>query len=685
MSPDRRAIAQLVARARLRTRALRVLRSLAVAGTVIALGYALFGHAVSTAAAAGAAASLLALAAVAATAWPGIADHDLACAIERATPESRNLILTAVELGGTEFTSRGIDDRVFADARRVSARIDLARAFPATRTLGLVTLALALSAATVAIGPGLMAARETPVHPDAAALEEVSIEIIPPEYSGLPAVLLPDPQRVEALAGSLIRVRARATASGARLETISGSSAMHRDQGEYRADIVADADGFLAVVPVNARGTPGPRRLVGLSVTPDRAPQARVMAPGRDLRMAEDRPTLRLAVSAEDDLGLDTLRVRYTRVSGSGENFSFAEGDVPLAVTKGTNTAWTGSADWSLSSLGLEPGDLLIYRAVARDRRPGSVPAESDAFIVEIVAPGAAATDGFAIDDREDRYAISQQMVIVKTERLLARRAGMRAPDYAADALDLAAEQRQVRAEFVFMMGGELADAGLDLHSLGEEHEAMGEDDLAAGRLANQGRADIMRAIRSMSRAAARLADGDLPAALPLEKEALAFLQRAFSKSRYILRTLGARERLDLSRRMTGLLADLGRDARPASLAPPNPRVDTLRRLLLDVAGVSLDRAVAADSASRLNVLAQRALEIDAASAPVRDAAAKLTGLAAALAAGRATDRMKDDAIAAVAALVRQALPPGAAAGMPADLASLAGALADERRRGGRR
>jgi hypothetical protein len=328
---------------------------------------------------------------------------------------------------------------------------------------------------------------------------------------------------------------------------------------------------------------------------------------------------------------------------------------------------------------------MLIYRAVATDHRPGAPPAESDAFIVEIAAAGSAAVDGFAIDDREDRYAISQQMVIVKTERLLGRRSGMTAADVASEALDIAAEQRQVRAEFVFMMGGELADAGLDLSSLNEEAEAAGEDDLAAGRLANQGRLDILRAIRSMSRAASKLADGDVTAALPLEKEALGYLQRAFSKSRYILRTLGARERLDLSRRLTGLLAALGRDTRPAAEAPPNPRLDALRRLLADVAAVSLDRPAAAESGALLNVLAQRALQTDSASPLVRDAATKLTDLARAVATNRATTAMKDDAVAAIAALVRQELPPGVGPAMPGGLADLAGALSDALRQGGRR
>jgi len=276
-------------------------------------------------------------------------------------------------------------------------------------------------------------------------------------------------------------------------------------------------------------------------------------------------------------------------------------------------------------------------------------------------------------------------MVIVKTERLLGRRAKMPADELLSETLDLAAEQRQVRAEFVFMMGGELADAGVDLNSLNEEVEAAGEEDLAAGRLANQGRLDILRAIRSMSRAASRLADGDATAALPLEKEALAFLQRAFSKSRYILRTLGARERLDLSRRLTGVLAAIGRDRRAAVEAPRSPRADALRSVLSEVASLTLDGP--ADSV-RIGALAQRALQIDPASAQVREAAAKLTTLEIAVTERRgpaATGALRDEAAVMLAALVRRELPAGSAPTVPAELAGLAGALADTLRAGARK
>src|SRR6185436_11886263 len=105
-------------------------------------------------------------------------------------------------------------------------------------------------------------------------------------------------------------------------------------------------------------------------------------------------------------------------------------------------------------------------------------------------------------------------------------------------AQSIAAEQRAVRAEFVFMMGGELAEevlAAAGLSNLDESAEAAAEEDIAAGRLANRGRLDLVRAIRSMSRANTALNATNLAQALKDERAALVYLQGAFSHARYIL------------------------------------------------------------------------------------------------------------------------------------------------------
>jgi hypothetical protein len=423
--------------------------------------------------------------------------------------------------------------------------------------------------------------------------------------------------------------------------------------------------------------------LIGLTVEADRAPRVRVTAPGKDLFFPDARRTLDLSVDAEDDLALASLKLKYTKVAGSGENFTFTEGEASLEIARASERAWTATGALRLGALGLEPGDMVVYRATAADARPGAPPTESDSWVVEITAPGAVAMEGFAVDDEQDRYAISQQMVIMKTEQLATRKAALTPEDFTDQAQTIAVEQRRVRAEFVFMMGGELADAGIDHDQLHEEEEAAGEHDLAAGRLANQGRADLIRAIRSMSRAAASLVDADLPTALTHERAALASLQRAFARSRYILRVLTTRERLDLSRRLTGVLAALLRDSRPLAPSPDNPRLNELRRSLARLAGLAGARTLSRDDATEATAVAESLLRMDATSEPFTRLAAALSDAATSLAAGRPDEAKSrlDRAVTELAILTRAELMPAPAAPPGPDAARLEGLLGDALRR----
>jgi hypothetical protein len=618
--------------------------------------------------------------------------REIAQTIERRTPSSRNLIRTAAELRDGRATAPAhVTSRVFADAATLAATIDLRRLFPSRPAALAVAVAIALWTATAAatwtrtgfVSTGGPAAQ--PSSASAASVGQVEISIVEPPYAGGATTTARDPVRVEALAGSRLRLRVTADAAGVTLDTITTTGQPLQVSGArtFTIDLDADADGFLALAPLAADGSTGARRLIGLTVRLDRAPQVRVTAPGRDLLLPNGNQTIALAVEADDDRELASLELRYTRIGGSGENFTFTDGALALDVTRASERAWTARATWPLGALALEPGDMVIYRGVATDRRPGATPAESDTFILEVVTSGSLPSEGFAIDDRENRYAISQQMVILRTERLAVARRTMPDDEFRREAQGLAAEQRQVRAEFVFMMGGELADAGLDAASLGEEHEAEHEDELAAGRLVNQGRAELMRAIRAMSRAATRLTEADLTAALPIEKEALTYLQRAFSRNRYILRTLSERERLDLTRRLTGVLASLARDVRPVAAPAVDARVTALRAALSDLAATSGN-----PSPGAIAQVAQRVLAVDPASPELRDVAAALVRASDLLASDSSRARAAADlerAALGLAAAARRGLPPAPTRHADPALDALAGALADALRRGGAR
>lgn len=536
----------------------------------------------------------------------------LALRVERRAPQARNLILTAAELSARGAVDAHIPGLVMRRAAATAASLAPAALFPSRRAVTGLVAAAVLCGASLA-RPASVRVAVAPSAADAVpGVRGLTVRVIPPAYAGLDSQRLEDPSRLEVLAGSRLELRVQADADGVELETLAGTQDLQRRDGAWIAGLVAERDGFLALQPKRAAGARGARVLVGLTVTPDRPPRLTLRAPGRDLFFAAVPDTLPVVVEAEDDLGLSSLRLRYTAVAGSGERFTFTERDVPIAVAGITARAWRATGTWRLRDLGLEPGDMVVYRAIATDGRPGAAAASSESYVIEVGTPGAAEAGGYAADDQRDRYAASQQMVILQTERLLAARRALPADSVLDAARRLAAEQRQVRAEFIFMMGGELEDAAADLSgtlAVDETAEAEAEGDVLAGRLENRGRLDLTRAVRAMSRAADLLFRADLDEALRAERVALDNLQRAFSRSRFILRALTRRERIDLERRLSGALADAAGLALPAPLPEPDAVPGALRRLLVEVA--ARRPGAPPDESARLRAAAATLLRAD--------------------------------------------------------------------------
>lgn len=610
--------------------------------------------------------------------------------VERRAPQCRNLLITAEELMQDPRRGGSTRDVVFAQADRAAKALDIPKLFPTTRALGTLTTAgIAYAAAVAALANDAPADSTALKANTAARIHDIEIVVSPPAYTGLKPDTLRDPARIEARAGSTVHVFVRADADSVHMETVDGRSALEREGHGFGGSLVTTADGFIAL-HATATGDAAVTRLVGLAVTQDAPPRVRITAPGRDLFLAQAPAALDITLEAEDDLGLGTLSLHFTRVSGSGEQFEFTDGSVPLRVDRTSAVSWTARGVLPLDTLRLAAGDMIVYRGVATDRRPGAPPVESDTYILEIAGPGALAAGGFTTDDEHDRYAISQQMLILETERLQQRQPSITAEALKEQALRLASLQRQVRAEFVFMMGGELEDdVGMEagIMELNEHEEAEAEDDILAGRLANRGRVELLRAIREMSRASAALTETNLPVALEHERSALGYLQRAFSRTRYILRTLSERERLDLSRRLTGTLADAGRDVRPVTEPERDTRVGALRAVLSTIAELAAQPETDADATGRVAALAQQVLRIDASAEPLQSLASQLAEAADAISAGRSdlARTSLERAALETAQLIRAALPPAPAHTAPLEQRILEGALVDALRRQVRR
>lgn len=605
--------------------------------------------------------------------------------IETAAPDCRNLVVTAEALlRSAGPTPAHICRVVVADAAAVAKRLDVSAMMPLRPTVVRAAGAAVLLASTFLLAAPVVERLLPSFATEASSapvLSDVRVTVTAPEYSGLAPASYDNPERVTALVGSRISVVAEGPAASVTMATTSASQVVSKAaDGTFTHAFTLEGDGFVALTPADNAGETGVRRLIGLSATPDRPPAPRVTAPGKDMFLREATATFDIIVEATDDFGLRSLKLAYTKVAGVGESFTFTEGETPITIERASSKQWTGKGQLSLQALKLEVGDMVVYRAVATDTRPGSSPVESDSFIIEIVSASEAMAEGFSIDDTRDKYAISQQMVILKTERLIGRVASRTPPDEDTvyeEALTIAAEQRSVRAEIVFMMGGHFED---------EFVEAAHEHEIADGRMDNSGRADLGRAVRDMARAATELVDGNLKAALAAEKLALEAMQRALSRRRFILRTLTQRESIDDARRLTGKLGDARPGRRSANEAAIPAEVTALRAALATVTDLQAQSTWQTSDTQRLSTASEALLQTSPSDRAIVDIVTAMSGAGEAFVADKPADarRLMADAASKIAARLRSAAVQSGL-GESAETRRLRGALGDVGRIGGGR
>lgn len=531
-------------------------------------------------------------------------------AIEAARPASRNVVITAEELlRHPERAAPPIRARVLHESAEIAGAVARTEVVPLRRPAVIAVVALGFAATLVTgvsgratrVALGAIEQAVERVSPGTGGAPPVLATIVPPAYTHEAARTFENPERIEAVQGSRLRLTVRGGGAwrvrfgpDALVATASGDATV--------VDLDLSRSGYLAIESQD-REASASRRLLPVTVIPDRAPTIRVEAPGKDLLLPDATPVVGLSASATDDFGLQSLELRYTKVSGSGEQFEFKEGALPLTIARDSGRAWKARTDLALAKLGLTPGDAMIYRIVGRDERPGDAGlASSETFFIEVAGPGQVALAGFELPPDRERYALSQQMIVLKLERLRARERSLDRASLEQEVGNIAAEQRAVRANFVFLMGGQVED---------EEAEAEHSHEIQEGRLENTARREIVDAIQHMGKVEVGLAAINTTAALPPARAAVEALQRAFGRNRYILRTLPVRSRVDPSRRLSGELSKASDWRRELTPPAPDAAVEAARALLARL----LDLAPSVKSGSVaplvLTTLAEEALAVN--------------------------------------------------------------------------
>jgi hypothetical protein len=457
---------------------------------------------------------------------------------ETRIPAFRNALVTAVELDAhPDRASARIRDLVARQAARVCADAGAETIWTTRRftTLAMASIAAVLGAAwllrTVQLDRAMTTGATAAGRVDIAMIADVGVRVFPPAYTGRAAGDLSNPDKVDVLAGSRLMLTVRSRASRVELSHSGRTTPLASDtRGSFDGSLEAASPGLLTLSALDEGGRVVDRRALLVTIREDAPPEIVIERPGTDLAAASASLRLEVAARATDDLGLARLTLHYTKVTGSGEQFSFDEGELPWKVAEASPREWRAGTSRVLSELGLAAGDLLVYYAKATDRRPGAPPALSDSYVIEVGKPQEAVSGGFALPPDRDREGLSLSALILKTERLDARRGAMTSAAFAEASRGLAIEQRMVRTEVLFLMGehGHVED---------EEAEAEHSSEIQEGRLENRGQTELLAATRLMTTAESHLTAADTRAALTDQRRALAALQRVLSRQRYFLKT----------------------------------------------------------------------------------------------------------------------------------------------------
>ncbi|GMR12087.1 MAG: hypothetical protein BMS9Abin29_0274 [Gemmatimonadota bacterium] len=347
-------------------------------------------------------------------------------------------------------------------------------------------------------------------------VDRLELEYRFPAYAGLSPRIVEDGGDIAALRGTKVIVRVFPTmlTPGGRI-LLDGAPVdlSEAEDGTWTGSIRVEKVGFYEVELMRTDGELVPASpKYTIDVLADQPPSVSFSKPGRDTR-ASNIEEVFLEARADDDYGVDALTLAYS-VNGEAEQSIrlFSAGGRPIPEVTAGHTLF-------LEELGLEPGDLVSYYAVASDNRRGGDRSEvaSDIYFIQIRP--------FRVDYRQSEQqggggqgggqpeqALSelQRQVVAATFNLDRDRADYFPGEYEENLVSVRLSQSRVR-EQVEALHQRLVSRGI------------GGGDPRFQRITEL----LPQAVDAMEEAEAHLERGDVKAAISPEQKALIRLQKA--------------------------------------------------------------------------------------------------------------------------------------------------------------
>ena len=211
------------------------------------------------------------------------------------------------------------------------------------------------------------------------AVSRLALDVRYPAYTRIPPDHVTDGGDVAAVVGSTVTVRPAVTMpvrggtisfdNGVTVPLAADSSGLLSgsfrvtSSGFYRIDLTT-TEGATVTGPVQ----------YAVDAIPDRPPRVRIEKPGRDTKVTNVEE-LTIDVGGSDDYGVESMELRY-RVNGGEER------RVALGAGGRGNKEPRAAYTMFLEEMGLTPGDLIAYNAVARDGAGNT--GSSDVYFLEV-------------------------------------------------------------------------------------------------------------------------------------------------------------------------------------------------------------------------------------------------------------------------------------------------------------
>lgn len=541
--------------------------------------------------------------------------------IEERIPVLHYSLVTAME---PAFTG-AVTSNFAAGLEATVARADIARVtrhavrkatVPAFAAVALAAALMYVSPASAFGSAGLLARLGDRVPRSTAApgskLEDLEVVVTPPAYTGARIARLDDPASVAALIGSRILVTGPGSAEGVRASLGVSRLAVSDRRGGWSVSLTMPRRPVALTLAER-----GHERLIVLDPRADAAPRIVLDIPARDSTLRVPRGVVRLSATGTDDVGLNEAYFEYLVTTGSGEIFSARTITTP-AVRFGGSRTGSLSATLDLTALKLGQGDVVSMRAIVSDRNtlsgPGVATSDTRTFRIARADEYDSVSVDAAAPAAMDSSAISQRMLIIMTEELVAKEKTLSRAELVKQSTSIGDMEDRIRKRVDAILNAtDSPDEQAHLEEAGHVHTA----DENAGPLNR----DLVEAYNALWEAVRSLQIAEPAPALPPMRIALKALDRARLANRLYLRGVPPRVIVDLAR-----VRLVGKEKGLPSLRTARTAADTVTAEMAERFSTAIEM-LPESSANALRALTL--LRVDAISAAPSFAAALGDALAA--------------------------------------------------------